>query len=118
MPGFTWQVPPEDAFPEVARAYVLAVERMVWAVVQRWAPEVANYMKDNAPWTDRTGNARQGLYTDPERAVGQLVRLWVSHGVDYGIYLELSNAGAYAIINPALDVFAHRIWQDIVRRLS
>ncbi len=116
--GITWQKRPSEAFPELATAYVSAIHAGVVAIMQAYAPEVENWMRDNAPWTDRTGNARQGLYTALEELVNETVTLILSHGVTYGKYLELCNAGRYAIIAPALDVFAPRIWADVQRMLS
>jgi hypothetical protein len=72
------------------------------AVLQYYAPEVENWMKTNAPWTDRTGNARNGLAA---RAYSEKN----SHGivlyyqVPYGIWLEVRFNGEYAIIGPALE---------------
>ncbi len=53
--------------------------------------------KQEAPWQDRTANARQSLHAWVE--VSQdVVSLYLSHGVDYGVYLETKYAGRYAII--------------------
>jgi hypothetical protein len=116
--GLTWEVPPEQAFEALATAYTSAIHRGVVIIYQRWAPEIANWMKENAPWTDRTGNARQGLYTAVENVVNTMVELIMSHGVEYGIFLELKNAGHFAIVNPALDYFAPKIWQDVRELVS
>lgn len=115
--GFRWQIPPERAFPELTEAYVRAIRAGVHGVMQRWAPEIENWMKANAPWTDRTTHARQGLWSDVDLLGESTVSLILAHGMDYGIFLELANAGTYAIIGPALDYFAPRIWADIERML-
>lgn len=116
--GFHWEVPPEEAFPELVAAYANAIHVGVKAIAQRWAPEIENWMQKNAPWTDRTGNARQSLYSAVEEQVNIMVNVLLSHGVYYGKYLELNNAGRYAIVNPALDHFAPKIWADVKRMLS
>lgn len=72
-------------------------------------------MKDNAPWTDRTGRARAGLMAyleEDERpfAIGT-IRLTYSDDIDYGVWLEFAYQGRWGIIAPALD---H--WGPIVRR--
>ena len=62
--------------------------------------------KQNAPWTDRTGNARSGLFGTAERDVAQrIVTIYLSHGatLDYGQYLELSNGGRYAVIMRTIE---------------
>ena len=114
----TWQVPPEQALPDLAEAYASAIHKGVLAIAQRWAPQIANWMKQNAPWEDRTSHARQTLYTEVTDVTNQMVSLTLSHGVYYGIFLEVNNAGRYAIINPALDHFAPLIWADVQRMLS
>jgi hypothetical protein len=63
--------------------------------------EMTAYAKKNAPWTDRTGNARAGLHT--VHNVGQnFVELTVAHSVPYGIWLEVRWSGKYAIIGPTI----------------
>ena len=60
-----------------------------------------NYAKQNAPWTDRTGHARQRLTGDAE----EVERGWqiaLSQGVDYGVYLELAHEKKYAILQPTI----------------
>ena len=116
--GLTWQRPPSQAWPAMAQAYADAIERGIFAIAQRWAPEIEAWMKANAPWTDRTSNARQGLYAKPEHFVREMVEIILAHGVEYGQYLELSNAGRFAIVNPAIDRFGPLVWQDVVRMLQ
>jgi len=60
-----------------------------------------NYAMSNAPWTDRTSNARRSIAesnVSPDGKVGHLLI-----GVDYGKYLELSNEGRYRIIWPTIE---------------
>jgi len=116
--GFRWERPPDVVFTELAEAYTAAVHRGVKAIVQRWAPQIENWMKENAPWTDRTGNARQTLHTEIEDVVNQAVALILAHGVHYGVFLELKNAGRYAVVTPALDEFGPAIWSDVREMLT
>lgn len=61
------------------------------------------YMKQNAPWTDRTGNARSGLKATSQSDVAQgKFRLILYHSVPYGIWLEIKNQGRYRIIQPSV----------------
>lgn len=110
--GFRWIVEPEQVFGPALALYEAAIREGIRAILQRRAPEIANWMKENAPWTDRTGNARQGLHTELE-ALAYEMTLILAHGVQYGLPLELRNAGRYAIIGPALDEWAPIIWQDV-----
>lgn len=60
-------------------------------------------MKTGARWTDDTGNARNGLFTAVQHE-GTRHALLLSHGVDYGLWLELAHAGRYAIVLPTFIV--------------
>lgn len=116
--GFEWIVPPDEAFPELANEYARAIHVGIFAIGKKYAPLIENWMRDNATWTDRTANARQSLWSDVASVTGEMVAIIFSHGVDYGIFLEVNNAGNYAIIDPALDHFAPLIWADVQRMLS
>ena len=78
--------------------------------VSRLAERIEAYAKTNAPWTDRTGDARSGLKTteDSNRETGKYV-INLGYSVDYGFYLENSNGGQFAIVRPAMQRFAHQM---------
>jgi hypothetical protein len=59
------------------------------------------YMKTNAPWSDRTTAARNGLHAITNHGPGRY-ELILSHAVYYGIFLEVCNSGKYQIILPSL----------------
>lgn len=82
-----------DLEPRIKRAMVAAAEYT--------SGHAETYMKDNAPWTDRTGAARNGLGT---RVVttGDKVVIVLYHTVPYGVFLELRWDGKYAIIEPTM----------------
>jgi hypothetical protein len=115
--SFTWQVEPEAAFTEFADEYSKALHTAVYQLALRYAPEIETWMKANAVWTDRTGNARQTLYSEVQDLTDSVL-IAFGHGVDYGIFLELANAGRFAIVNPALDFFAPKIWADVRRLIN
>lgn len=73
------------------------VDKMVAGVVERYIGVSEGYMKSNAPWHDRTGNARQSLHAVAVHAPGTH-SLILAHGMPYGIWLEVRWAGRYAII--------------------
>lgn len=87
------------------------------ATAARMAPRVENYMKNNAPWTDRTGNARNGLAARPYED-GDSVGIVLYHQVNYGIWLELRWDGKYAIINPAIDAMGPEVMRSYERLLD
>jgi hypothetical protein len=81
------------------------VKRAMVAAAKMTEAEAEAYMKSNAPWTDQTGNARNGLKA--QTIVGpNVVAILLYHQVPYGIYLELRWSGRYAIIVPTIEMFA------------
>lgn len=76
------------------------------------AIEALEYAKANAPWDDRTGDAREGLDVDVYWQGHEVV--WdMFHTVDYGVYLETRWNGKYAIIMPTLEMFAPQIGRGL-----
>lgn len=69
-----------------------------------------SYMRTNAPWSDRTTNARNGLYSKAETQ-GSTHLLLLSHGVSYGIFLETMQSGRYGIIVPAWIKTSDDLWR-------
>ncbi len=64
--------------------------------------KVQDYMRVNAPWTDRTANARQGLFAKAFND-GDNHGIVCYHTMPYGIWLEVKNSGQYAIIVPTIE---------------
>ena len=93
-----------DNIQHAMREYERRVIQTVKALAQYWAPTLERYAKNNAPWTDRTGHARQGLQGLAEdMAEEAIVSIVLKGGVDYQVFLELANAGRYAVILPTLE---------------
>lgn len=64
------------------------------------------FAKSKAKWTDRTGNARgslSGTYTANIGRDSARFEITISHGMPYGIWLELRYNGRFAIINKTVD---------------
>ena len=59
-------------------------------------------MKQKAPWTDRTTMARKSLRGEAEKTDNG-VRITLSHGVDYGKWLELAHEKRYAILEETVQ---------------
>ena len=69
------------------------------------AKKMESHAKSNKPWIDRTGRAKQSLNSS-WKWVGDVARVELSHGVDYGVYLEFCNEKRYAIIKPTIDTIS------------
>lgn len=101
------------------REYGVAVKQTTWRIAEYWAPVLESYAKENRPWTDRTGNARAMLWARPVRLSDDAVAIILSHGVDYGLWLEIRWQGRYAIIWPTLQAHLsqiERMYQGIFGR--
>lgn len=72
--------------------------------------EMQEYAKANAPWRDRTGNARAGL--KGSWGMNQYVYyIKLAHSVSYGVYLELSMEKRFEIIAPTMAKYSDRVWE-------
>ena len=78
-------------------------QRAMIAAANYVAPKLEAHMKNNAPWTDRTGAARNGLGANVV-TTGNRVAIVLYHSVNYGPYLETRWGGKYAIIRSTLAI--------------
>ena len=77
------------------------------------ASEIQFKMKMNRPWTDRTTLAKTMLNAKVSQPDKNTIRITLSHGVDYGIWLELAHEKNYAIIAPTIQEEGPRIIEDL-----
>lgn len=75
------------------------------------AQAIEEAAKANAPWDDRTGMAREGLFTNVY-SEGTEIILELCHTVDYGLWLEVIQNGRFAIIMPTLEAYASQVFND------
>lgn len=74
--------------------------------------------KTNRPWEDRTGRARQSLKGYTAWVGNEKLKVILSHGVDYGVYLELCNEGKYSIIMPTINKEGPEIMEGLKQILK
>lgn len=94
--------------PQVLAAFAGFMSAQDQAILQggrHWAAEAENYMKQSAPWTDRTSNARNSLQGGAELD-SEGLRCVLSGGMMYSPMLELLHSGAYAILQPTANRLA------------
>jgi len=101
------------AFGDQTREYLERKKAGLYALLDNWGGQLEGYAKTHAPWMDRTGHARQSLHGGVDVRDNQQV-LYLSHGVEYGIWLELAHSGNYAIVGPTVDVHLSRIRQTVI----
>lgn len=92
------------------------IKRAMVAAARRSAPQIEGWMRSNAKWIDRTGNARSGLGAEVQVSTNT-VAIVLFHSVPYGIWLEVRWSGRYAIIEPAIIEWAPK-YVDMVARLA
>jgi hypothetical protein len=96
-----WRVPPSVLAKGIGD-YPKRMLDAVFALAQYFAARIEAFAKQTAPWTDQTGNARQGLTARAFREA-TAVTIVLFHQAVYGIWLEVKNAGRYAIILRTLE---------------
>lgn len=84
---------------------ILSLPEKIEIAAEKYGKTVAAKLegeaKENRPWRDRTAQARQRIKGRCEKEPGKL-KIYLSHGVDYGVYLEFAHEKRYAIIYPTL----------------
>ena len=116
--GIRWSTPPSELATAVER-YGDRVLTAVAAVAQRVATEMQNQAQADAPWTDRTGNARTGIFgTSEADFAARVVTIYLSHGatIDYGIWLELAHSGTYGVIMRTMQAHYESL-MDLLREI-
>lgn len=126
--GFKWVVSPEQQLIPAIRKYGQDVLVAVQAVANYWGQSVQDEARLSANWTDRTANARGGLFfavdgfgldtitgTVTPDAKSQMsdvavesgdansLVITLGHTVFYGKSLELSNGGKYAVVMSTIE---------------
>ena len=85
---------------EYQRKVMYAIEQ----VALYWGPVMETAAKQDAPWTDRTANARQSLHYEVVPDLSRdIVELYLAHGMEYGLWLEVRWAGKYQILWPTIS---------------
>jgi hypothetical protein len=94
--------------------------RGLYAIDARIAQEGEAYMKQNAKWQDQTGNARAALSGTSAASgsrgggvMGTTHVITYSHGVPYGIWLEVRWGGRYAILKPTVELFGRKYMEMV-----
>ena len=96
-----------DIFTKKAQVALLMYAKME-------AIDLQNQMRNNAPWTDRTGHARQSLTGSAYRESPTTITIKLAHGsnIPYGIYLELAHEKRYAIIDPTIQANQNNVMKN------
>jgi hypothetical protein len=76
-------------------------------------------MKHNAPWTDRTTNARNGLFSRAYH-IGDKLGIVLAHSVRYGFYLETKprRKGGRPIILKTIKLYGPKVMKKMTRLID
>jgi hypothetical protein len=108
-----------DSLAKSIEAHDKKVKRVVAAQFLRAEQEAPGFMKLNAPWMDRTGNARAGLHAKLNiENQGEAFELIFAHTVFYGIFLEARFSGKFAIIMPTVNYFGSLLMDRIASSIN
>lgn len=94
------------------------LNRNIYQVMRYHQPSITAQAKTNAPWTDDTGNARNGLNADVSVPAKYTYVLTLYGVVKYQIWLEVRFAGKYAIIMPTVKSYAPKVLASLHKLLE
>lgn len=66
------------------------------------AAQAQNYARTHRIWQDQSGHARGLLNGGMYWETMAILKIFIAHGVEYGIYLELAHDRKYQILEEAL----------------
>lgn len=92
--------------------FAFKTENGMGEIAQGFAEDLLQYAQANAPWEDRTGEARAGLEAEVS-LVNEALEIDLYHTVDYGIWLEIRWGGKYAIIIPTIETMGPKLFDKM-----
>lgn len=110
----SWSRTPAQAWSELAKREADAIESETVALVDGLTDQAAAWMKQEARWTDRTGQARANLYADTLHVARRMVSMLLSHGptIDYARFLEANPQ--FAVLGDAVDWWAPVLYRGLL----
>lgn len=101
---FTWKARPAIMAAATGKL-ATQMESSLMSDLTGVAAAIESYMKNNAPWQDRTGDARRGLQARANQTGAGNFSIIANHTVSYGGFLETgtSRMSAYPILGPGLQ---------------
>lgn len=111
-----WTKTPTDAWMPKFIDWQFKLVEVVKAVFRAREQEITTWMKAEAIWKDRTGNARRSLHTEIIEE-GFIVSLVMQYTIPifYSRYLEASR---FSILSPALDHWSPVLLADLKKALE
>lgn len=107
-----------DTLTPALKQMLPAVDAAVDIVFDQYVARFESQMRSGAPWTDRTGNARAGLFAQHDSTPMVEHSLTLYGAMPYSIWLEVRWSGKYAIIGPTMLELAPNMAADIAAAVS
>lgn len=107
--GVTWYY--DTLTPSIA-GFTVVMNEAVEEIIERCAQMVEDYAKENAPWQDRSGEARSGL-TAAASSSGFTHTITLFHTAEHGLWLEVRWSGQYAIIQPTIQAMGPVVMAEL-----
>ncbi|MHB8276358.1 MAG: hypothetical protein ACYDIA_01725 [Candidatus Humimicrobiaceae bacterium] len=102
----------------IAKMWAWAAEKRIAleAISKVTASNATNYAKTNKRWRDQTGNARAGLHGGSFWESPTILKAYIAHSMEYGIYLELAHDRKFQILEESLKQFQDS-WYNSIKRI-
>lgn len=111
--SFEWE---SDSLTPELKTLRPRLDGMIAASTEYQATKAEAYAKQTAPWQDQTGNARNGLTATAEHVPFVRHSIIISHGVPYGIWLEVRYSGKNAVVMPTAVYIGKQLLDMIGRQ--
>lgn len=109
---------PTESWARETRRYTSSIRFFIREVFQEKESDIELWMKANAPWRDRTGNARRSLHAEISVSMeAYILSVLYNDDIYYDILLEYAHGGKYAIIAPTIDYWGPILLSEIAERI-
>lgn len=118
--GFKWEVEPAQSIPQMFDNYTKTVFLSGRRQAEDRARDMVEWAKTNAPWEDRTGDARAGINAIVKDSPGIIAEIVLQHdpSLPYTLWLELADGGRLAIIAKTIDYFGPIFMNDMQKLVN
>lgn len=110
-----WVRPPEQVANDLQAWAAVEIYSRAERRAEALALDIENWMMANRVWNDRTTDARYSLMVSVTKE-GHNIELVLSHGVPYGIWLEVMQGGRFSILVPATQYWGPQLTQRMLKK--
>lgn len=113
--GIIWEndKDPDQAFTELWNAYSNTLFTSGRLVMRRKGRDMELWARYKAPWKDQTKRARRLLHVEYEDQGTLIGIVTLTHGIWYGVWLEVAYGGKWGIIPKTIDYWGPLFMRDM-----